>query len=72
MPPEVIARVFEACYTTKDVGRGTGLGLDIAQRIVLEHHSGTISVASRPDATTFTVRLPPRLQGSEAGDWSAG
>ncbi|MDN5766287.1 MAG: ATP-binding protein [Humibacillus sp.] len=72
MPPEVIARAFEAFYTTKDVGRGTGLGLDIAQRIVVERHSGTISVASQPGATTFTVRLPARHQGSEADDSRAG
>ncbi len=58
MPPEVAARAFEPFYTTKDVGKGTGLGLDIAQRIVAEHHGGTISIASRPGETTVLVRLP--------------
>ena len=43
MPPEVAARAFEAFYTTKDVGKGTGLGLDIARRIVVERHGGNIS-----------------------------
>jgi signal transduction histidine kinase len=58
MPPEVAARAFEPFYTTKDVGKGTGLGLDIAQRIVAEHHGGTIAITSRPGETTVGVRLP--------------
>jgi len=58
MPPEVAARAFEPFYTTKDVGKGTGLGLDIAQRIVAEHHGGTITIASQPGQTTLQVRLP--------------
>ncbi|WP_327636160.1 ATP-binding protein [Kribbella sp. NBC_00482] len=58
MPPEVAARAFEPFYTTKDVGKGTGLGLDIAQRIVAEHHGGTIAITSRPGETTVQVRLP--------------
>lgn len=58
MPLEVAARAFEPFYTTKDVGKGTGLGLDIAQRIVAEHHGGTIAITSRPGETTVQVRLP--------------
>jgi signal transduction histidine kinase len=60
MPPEVAARAFEAFYTTKDVGKGTGLGLDIARRIVVERHGGTIAIDSRPDGTTLRVRIPVR------------
>jgi signal transduction histidine kinase len=60
MPPEVAARAFEAFYTTKDVGKGTGLGLDIAQRIVVERHGGTIAIESRPGETVLQVRLPFR------------
>jgi signal transduction histidine kinase len=60
MPPEVAARAFEAFYTTKDVGKGTGLGLDIARRIVVERHGGTITIDSRPDETVLRVRLPVR------------
>jgi signal transduction histidine kinase len=60
MPPEVAARAFEAFYTTKDVGKGTGLGLDIAQRIVVERHGGTIAIESRPGETVLRVRLPLR------------
>jgi signal transduction histidine kinase len=58
MPPGVAERAFEAFFTTKQVGSGTGLGLDIARRIIVERHGGTISVESRPGRTTFTVRLP--------------
>jgi signal transduction histidine kinase len=60
MPPEVAARAFEAFYTTKEVGKGTGLGLDIARRIVVERHSGTITIDSQPGETMLRVRLPIR------------
>ena len=60
MPPEVAARAFDAFFTTKDVGKGTGLGLDIARRIVEERHGGAINVDSRPGETVLRVRLPVR------------
>jgi signal transduction histidine kinase len=70
MPPQVAARAFEAFYTTKDVGKGTGLGLDIAQRIIVERHGGTIAIDSRPGETVLRVRLPfgpPKLPRQTAG-----
>ena len=60
MTPAVAARAFEAFYTTKDVDRGTGLGLDIARRIVVERHAGTIDIVPAPDETVLRVRLPIR------------
>jgi signal transduction histidine kinase len=60
MPPEVAARAFEPFFTTKDVGKGTGLGLDIARRIVTERHGGTITIESGPGGTALRVRLPVR------------
>jgi signal transduction histidine kinase len=58
MTPAVAARAFEAFFTTKDVDAGTGLGLDIARRIVVERHHGDISVDSRPGETVLRVLLP--------------
>jgi signal transduction histidine kinase len=60
MPPAVATRAFEAFYTTKEVGEGTGLGLDIARRIVVDRHGGTISIDSRPGDTVLRVRIPVR------------
>ena len=60
MPAHVAARAFEPFYTTKDAGKGTGLGLDIARRIVMQRHGGTITIDSRPGHTVLTVRLPVR------------
>jgi len=58
IPPEIQDRIFEAFFTTKPPGKGTGLGLDISYRIVVHRHRGDIRVASRPGQTTFTVKLP--------------
>lgn len=60
MPSAVQARVFDPFFTTKDVGKGTGLGLDISHRIVVEHHGGDIEIESSPAGTTFRVLLPAR------------
>jgi signal transduction histidine kinase len=63
MAPEVAERAFEAFYTTKDVGQGTGLGLDIARRIVVERHGGEITINSEPGNTVLAVRLPIAAKG---------
>ncbi len=62
IPDDVQARLFEPFFTTKAVGAGTGLGLDIARRIV-EAHRGTLGVTSEPGRTRFTVRLPAGVAG---------
>ncbi|WP_340685007.1 ATP-binding protein [Amycolatopsis coloradensis] len=58
IPAEVRQRIFEPFFTTKPVGQGTGLGLDISWRIVVERHQGDLRVDSRPGDTRFTVCLP--------------
>ncbi|MGE5346466.1 MAG: ATP-binding protein [Acidithiobacillales bacterium] len=57
LPPEIRERIFDPFFTTKPVGQGTGLGLDIARRLVLRHH-GEIEVDARPGQTQFSVTLP--------------
>jgi len=61
MSAQVAARAFEAFFTTKDTGKGIGLGLDIARRIIEERHQGTITIDSQPGHTVLQVQLPIRL-----------
>ena len=58
VPEELRKRVFEPFFTTKPVGEGTGLGLDISYRIVVNGHGGDIVLSSEPGDTQFRVRLP--------------
>ena len=55
--PEVMPRIFEPFFTTKPPGEGSGLGLDIVQKII-QKHDGKIFAESVPGKTTFTVNLP--------------
>ena len=56
--PEIKERIFEPFFTTKPVGEGTGLGLDISWRIVVNRHGGDMGVESVPGNTRFWVCLP--------------
>jgi signal transduction histidine kinase/predicted CoA-binding protein len=58
IPADIQDRIFEAFFTTKPPGKGTGLGLDISYRIIVHRHRGDLRVSSRPGQTTFTVKLP--------------
>jgi len=58
VPEEIRNRIFEPFFTTKPVGEGTGLGLDISWRIVVNKHHGDLHVESVPGDTRFEVRLP--------------
>lgn len=61
IPPEIANNVFDPFFTTKPVGKGTGLGLDIARRLVVRHH-GHITADSQPGRTEFRVTLPVTTQ----------
>jgi len=53
-----LVRIFDPFYTTKDVGKGMGLGLSICYKI-MEHHQGTIKVNTKPDHfTEFDLEFP--------------
>ncbi|WP_433502253.1 ATP-binding protein [Pseudonocardia halophobica] len=58
VPAEIRSRIFEPFFTTKAVGEGTGLGLDISWRIVVNRHHGDLRVLSEPGNTRFQVLLP--------------
>jgi signal transduction histidine kinase len=57
IPPEALSRIFDPFFTTKGVGEGTGLGLDVVNRII-KNFGGHISVKSVPGDTRFQVRIP--------------
>ena len=58
IPEEIMDRIFTPFFTTKPFGEGTGLGLDLAWRIVVEKHHGNLRVESRPGDTRFIIVLP--------------
>jgi signal transduction histidine kinase len=68
IPENVLPRIFEPFFTTKPQGSGTGLGLEIAHRIVTQRFGGKIDVESVPGNTRFTVRLPleTKAEGAKA------
>ncbi|MFI7700867.1 ATP-binding protein [Nonomuraea sp. NPDC049480] len=65
IPADVLPMVFQPFFTTKDLGKGTGLGLHVSMDIVAQRHGGSMEVTSRPGDTRFVVRLPLAAQLSE-------
>lgn len=66
IPAEIIDRIFTPFFTTKAVGQGTGLGLDLAWRVVVEKHHGNLSVQSKPGDTRFIICLPLQAPAPES------
>jgi signal transduction histidine kinase len=62
---ELQSQVFDAFFTTKPPGEGTGLGLHTTYNIVVEKHGGAIRLDSEPGSTRFTIELPLRLQSPD-------
>ncbi|MFB7500356.1 ATP-binding protein [Streptomyces sp. NPDC056161] len=66
--PEIRDRIFDPFFTTKPVGEGTGLGLDISWRIIVNKHHGSIRVTSVPGDTRFQVLLPLAAETPEEAE----
>ncbi len=71
VPQEIRGRIFDPFFTTKPVGEGTGLGLDISWRIVVNKHHGTLQVESVPGDTRFQVLLSLTAGDNETPEESA-
>ena len=57
IPKDIMSRIFDPFFTTKKVGQGTGIGLDLVNRII-KHHNGEIKVESAPGRTEFAICIP--------------
>jgi signal transduction histidine kinase len=67
IPADIIEKIYDPFFTTKEVGRGSGQGLAIARSIVVDKHAGRISVTSTPGmGTCFTLRLPLSVEAAGA------
>ncbi len=64
IPKELQGRVFDQFFTTKEPGKGTGLGLDISYRIVVDKHRGNLRLSSEPGNTRFEVWLPVNFEAA--------
>lgn len=53
--PEVMDKMFDPFFSTKEIGKGTGMGLDLVLKIMKQRHNGDIKVKSEPGNTTFTM-----------------
>ncbi|WP_051296012.1 sensor histidine kinase [Eisenibacter elegans] len=67
IPVEIQNQVFEPFFTTKGIGQGTGLGLDIVQKVV-QQHDATIQLHSQPGNTSFEVCFPPQASTQDDTD----
>lgn len=58
IPPDVLTKIFDPFYTTKEVGKGTGLGMSIAKSIIEEHNGKIIARNNQDKGATFTIEIP--------------
>ncbi len=67
IPPEVLPKIFQSYFTTKGPSQGTGLGLNIVQRLIKEGHGALHVHTQRNEGTTFTIYLPGTSLVRESG-----
>lgn len=71
IPEDIKQKIFDPFYTTKPVGKGTGMGLSISYQIITEKHGGTLSCKSKPgQGTEFAIAIPlmqPKLVSQSSG-----
>jgi len=68
IPEAIRDHIFDPFFTTKEVGRGSGQGLAIARRSVVEVHGGSLTFDTRMgEGTTFTLRIPIGQEDAVAG-----
>ena len=68
IPEEAQERIYDAFFTTKPPGKGTGLGLNISYNIVVFRHLGDIQLTSRPGETLFRILLPIDVEAARKGE----
>lgn len=68
VPPEVQKKIFDAFYTTKPIGQGTGLGLHICRQIVEKCGGRIMILSNKPQGALFRVTLPTRLPEDQKAD----
>jgi signal transduction histidine kinase len=61
IPADILQKIFDPFFTTKDIGKGTGLGLDVVRQIMVQRHRGDVKVSSIPGKTTFSLCFPIQL-----------
>jgi signal transduction histidine kinase len=66
MTPEIMARIFDPYYTTKEVDGGTGLGLSVVHRIVKDHGGAVICKSAPGKGTVFEIYLPEIESGEKS------
>lgn len=69
IPQEVLDRVFEPYFTTKEQGQGTGIGLYMAKTIIEKNMGGTLTASNQQHGATFTVTLPVSAANGDASDY---
>ena len=65
IPPKILARIFDPYYTTKEVGKGTGMGLSVVHGIVKSHGGGILVESTLGEGTVFEIYFPALEEMSE-------